>query len=159
MEVSGGYYADEVSQKSPWTQAIACYDLTPKQKLTATEIIGHLIKNGEILESRQLSSHAKSGDFWPSAIVSRLEMRRLAEDLAKRGVCSYRYTWYMVHWLIRAGWLDEDKESVRGRKIRGYVLSDRVLRYHAHMMTCVSRAYEIVKARRERELVSPRRRA
>ncbi len=152
MKVSGGYYADEVTQKSPWTQAINSLDLTPKQKLIAVEIIGHVLMNGEVVESRQLSTHARSGDFWPSAVVSGYHMRQFAEDLKKRKVCSYRYAWYVIELLIQIGWLSEDRENVRGKRVRGYFLSDRVIRYHAHMQTCVSRAYEIVKMRRESAL-------
>jgi hypothetical protein len=58
MEVSGGYFANELTQKSPWTQVITSLDMTEKQKRTAIAILQHIVENGE----QPYKSDCKCGD-------------------------------------------------------------------------------------------------
>lgn len=108
---------------------------------TTIAILQHIAENGELMESRPLSVHARSARFWPSKLIPRRAMRDLATTLQQQGVCSYRYTWYMVRWLIRSGWLDE-VERERGRRAKAYAFSDRILRYHAHAVSCIPKLWE-----------------
>jgi hypothetical protein len=131
-KMRGGWFPEQLTQKSPWTHVILSLDLTEKQKRSAIAILEFVAREGKPIPHKALSVHARSSKTWVSQFVSRREMKTFITALARKGVCSYRYAWYLVAWLIRMGWLDGDKDATRTRKTRGYS-SDRAIRYAAHL--------------------------
>jgi hypothetical protein len=141
-KVRGGWFPEQLTQKSPWTHVILSLDLTEKQKRGTIAILEFVAREGKRIPHKILSVHGRSSKTWISQFVSRGEMKIFIRGLARKGVCSYRYAWYLVSWLVRVGWLDNDQDIKCGRKTRGYSFSDRAVRYAAHVASVASKLWE-----------------
>lgn len=145
-EVHGGYSADLLKQKgesSDWEDVIRSLDLTNHQREAAIIIIRFVAEKGEPNEYNALSIHANRREWWPTRFVTRRQMREATADVQKLGICSARYGWYMVHWLIRNGWLDSVDSNVPGFRAKGYTLSRRIGQYHLHALTAIPKLWAL----------------
>jgi hypothetical protein len=116
--------------------------LTEKQKHAAIVVLEFIRTHGQEDKSRTLSHDQRSSKWWPCKFVSIHQLKKHFQDVAKKGGLSYRYLWYAVDWLIMSGWLDEDKRVERGRAVRGYWLSDRILRYARRLESGIPTLWE-----------------
>lgn len=139
--IRGGWYHEQLSQKSPWFQIFHALDMKEKQKKSIIAILELMALRGQEHSSHQLASHGSSKKSWSSTFVSRREMRELAAELDEKGTCSYRYCWYLIQWLIRNGWIEEDTAIRRGCRLRGYSFSDRAFQFAAHLYSCIPKIW------------------
>jgi hypothetical protein len=97
---------------------------------------------GQEDSSRALSHDPRSAKWWKSKFVSMNQLKEHFRKASGKEGVSNRYLWYAVEWLMRNGWIDEGRRFERGGSVRGYWLSDRVLKYATRLEALIPTLWE-----------------